>query len=64
MSGEQVSGQWKEFTGRVKQKWGDITDDDVTHAEGSLDRLAGTIEQKYGEAKADVRKKLEEMQNG
>lgn len=63
MTRNTLEGRWKQLAGKVKQRWADLTDDDLAHAEGSLDRLAGRIEEKYGEAKHDIRRKLEEMQD-
>lgn len=57
----QLEGNWKQFTGRVKEAWGVLTDDDVDRAEGKVDQLAGTIEEKTGEARAAISRKLNEL---
>ena len=46
-----IKGNWKQITGRIKQQWGELTDNDLTAAEGSRDYLAGKIQERYGIAK-------------
>jgi uncharacterized protein YjbJ (UPF0337 family) len=54
MNWDQIEGQWKELAGGVKEKWGKLTDDELTQIGGKRDRLAGLIQQKYGLAKEAV----------
>jgi uncharacterized protein YjbJ (UPF0337 family) len=46
-----LEGNWKELKGRVREKWGELTDDDVDRVNGKRDQLVGVIQQKYGTAK-------------
>jgi uncharacterized protein YjbJ (UPF0337 family) len=39
---------WNQFKGRVKQQWGDLTDDDLTRIEGRRDELIGRLQERYG----------------
>jgi uncharacterized protein YjbJ (UPF0337 family) len=48
MNSDTIKGKWKQITGKVKEKWGKLTDDDLTVAEGSRDYLAGKIQERYG----------------
>jgi len=48
---DQIKGNWKQLKGRVREKWGLLTDDDLEHIAGHKDRLVGKIQEKYGEAK-------------
>ena len=48
---DQIRGNWKQLKGRVREKWGLLTDDDLEHIAGHKDRLVGKIQEKYGEAK-------------
>ena len=41
-------GKWKELKGSVKEKWGDLTDDEVTQVEGKTEKLVGILQAKYG----------------
>ncbi len=54
-----VEGNWKQFKGRVKEKWGDLTDDDLDKVNGQRDQLEGMIQERYGIAKDQVRKDVD-----
>jgi uncharacterized protein YjbJ (UPF0337 family) len=51
-----LKGKWKEIKGGVKEKWGKLTDDDLTQVEGNKDKLLGILQQKYGYAKDKAEK--------
>lgn len=60
----QVEGNWNQFKGTMKEKWGDLTDDDLQQMEGRRDRIVGKIQERYGEAKwkeADIERELNGM---
>jgi uncharacterized protein YjbJ (UPF0337 family) len=67
MSQEILKGQWKELRGRVKEWWGDLTDDDVNRIDGSQDKLVGALQQRYGYEKdravSEVNRRLDEFTN-
>jgi uncharacterized protein YjbJ (UPF0337 family) len=48
MNWDQIKGNWNQFKGRVKQQWGDLTDDDLTRIEGRRDELIGRLQERYG----------------
>lgn len=48
---DQVKGNWNQMKGKVREKWGLLTDDDLEHIAGHKDRLVGKIQERYGEAK-------------
>ena len=56
---EMFKGRWTEMKGKVKERWGQLTDDEITQTQGNLDQLAGKIQQKYGGTKEDIRRQLE-----
>ena len=56
-----IRGNWNELKGRLKQKYGQLTDDDVTFAEGKEDEWLGHLQQKLGRTKEDLRKEIEEL---
>ena len=58
MNWDRVEGNWKQFKGRVKDKWGNLTDDDLERAAGNRDQLEGLIQKRYGIAKDQVTKDL------
>lgn len=51
MNEDILKGKWKELKGSVKEKWGDLTDDDVTGVEGKTEKLLGILQEKYGYSK-------------
>lgn len=59
MNWDKIEGNWKQMTGAVKEKWGKLTDDDLTTIAGKRDRLAGKLQERYGYAKEQAHKELE-----
>ena len=51
MNEDILKGKWKEIKGEVKQKWGKLTDDDLTQIEGKEEQLLGLLQKRYGYAK-------------
>lgn len=51
MNSDRIAGNWKQLTGKVKEQWGKLTDDDITVVEGQRDQLVGRIQERYGIAK-------------
>jgi uncharacterized protein YjbJ (UPF0337 family) len=51
MDWDRIEGNWKQFSGKVKEKWGQLTDDDLTEINGKRDQLKGVLQQRYGYAK-------------
>ena len=56
MGDDVLKGKWKEIKGGVKEKWGKLTDDDLTQVEGNLEKLLGLLQQRYGYAKDQAEK--------
>ena len=56
-----MEGKWQQVKGSIKERWGELTDDDWKRAEGKTDRLAGIIQEKYGHGKEDVQRELDRM---
>jgi uncharacterized protein YjbJ (UPF0337 family) len=57
----QLAGDWKQFTGKVKQRWGKLTDDDLTTFGGKRDQLARLLQQRYGFAKDQAEREINEF---
>ncbi len=57
----QLEGKWNEIKGKLKQKYGQLTDQDLTFAEGKEDELLGRLQQKLGRSKDDLRAEIEKM---
>jgi uncharacterized protein YjbJ (UPF0337 family) len=60
MNSDQLAGQWKQAKGAVKEKWGKLTDDDLTVIEGNRDQLIGKIQERYGIAREEAEKQVNE----
>ena len=60
MDWNRVEGNWKQVKGKVKEKWGNLTDDDLTAINGQRDQLEGKIQQRYGLAKDQVRQDVDD----
>jgi uncharacterized protein YjbJ (UPF0337 family) len=58
MNWDQIAGDWKQFKGKVRQRWGKLTDQDLTVVEGKRDELIGKIQERYGIAKDEAEKQL------
>jgi uncharacterized protein YjbJ (UPF0337 family) len=56
----QIKGNWNEIKGKLKQKYGELTDDDLTFAEGKEDELLGRLQQRLGKSEEEVRRAIEE----
>ena len=50
----ELKGNWAEFKGKLKQKYAELTDDDLTYEEGKDDEMWGKLEQKLGKAKKEI----------
>ena len=61
MTNLQLKGSWNEVKGKLKQKYGQLTDDDLKFAEGKDDELLGRLQQKLGKTKEELRKELEKL---
>ncbi len=48
MNWDQIEDNWNQFAGHVKEKWGQLTDDDMTAIAGKRKRLAGKLQERYG----------------
>jgi uncharacterized protein YjbJ (UPF0337 family) len=51
MSWDVIAGNWKQMTGKVKEQWGKLTDDDIAKIAGKREQLEGALQEKYGYAK-------------
>ena len=61
MNSDQVEGKWKQLKGTVKEKWGDLTDDDLKIIGGKKDVLAGKIQERYGITREEAQKQADEF---
>ena len=62
MNKDEVGGNWKQFKGKAKEKWGKLTDDDMTVIEGKRDQLVGKIQERYGYAKDQAENEVKDWE--
>ena len=62
MNDERIKGNWNQFKGKVKEKWGRLTDDDLDVAEGKRDQLIGKIQERYGIAKEEAERQFSKLE--
>jgi len=61
MNQDSVQGEWKQLSGKLKQAWGKLTEDDLLKAEGSIEYLVGKLQEYYGLSKEKVEEGLQEL---
>jgi uncharacterized protein YjbJ (UPF0337 family) len=61
MNWDQLEGKWKQYSGKVKEKWGNLTDDDLTVIHGKRDQLVGKIQERYGIVKEEAERQVDEF---
>ena len=62
MNWDQIQGKWQEYKGQAKQRWGKLTDNDLTVIAGKRDVLAGKLQTAYGNTKERVEKEIAEFE--
>lgn len=55
---QKWTGRWEQLTGRVKEFWGDVTDNDLKRVEGKYDQLVGLIHERTGETREEIERRL------
>lgn len=61
MNETTLKGGWNEMKGKIKQAYGDLTDDDLTYAEGQEDEMWGKLQQKTGKTKDEINKAVADL---
>ncbi len=56
---EQLQGRWKQVKGQIREKWGELTDDDLQKFQGNGEQLVGIIEEKTGATRQEIEKFLD-----
>jgi uncharacterized protein YjbJ (UPF0337 family) len=60
MNWDMIKGNWKQFRGRAKEQWGKLTDDELDQVEGQRDQLVGKIQERYGYAKDQAEREVDD----
>jgi uncharacterized protein YjbJ (UPF0337 family) len=64
INAQELQGQWNQVKGKVKEKWGQLTDDDVNIGSGNLDTIIGKIQSRTGEARDAIEKFFGSLTSG
>jgi uncharacterized protein YjbJ (UPF0337 family)/tetrahydromethanopterin S-methyltransferase subunit G len=57
----QIQGDWNQIQGKVRQQWGELSDDDLSTFQGSVDQLVGLIQRKTGQARESITATLDKI---
>ncbi len=61
MNWDRIQGGWKQAKGKVKEKWGKLTDDELTEIDGRKDQLLGKLQERYGYTREQAERELEQF---
>jgi len=62
MNHDIIAGNWKQLKGKIKQQWGELTDDHIEQIDGKRELLAGKIQELYGVSRDEVEKQLRDFE--
>jgi len=60
MNEDTLSGQWKQLKGKVREKWGNLTNDDVDVIQGQTEQLVGRVQERYGIARTEAERQVKD----
>lgn len=63
MNSDTLKGNWEQVKGRVQRKWGELTNDEIDQVNGNRKILAGIIQERYGRAREEAEREVEEFEN-
>jgi uncharacterized protein YjbJ (UPF0337 family) len=61
MNWDQLRGKWKQSKGKIREKWGNLTDDDLEIIAGQREQFIGQVQERYGMAKQEAEKQVDEF---
>jgi uncharacterized protein YjbJ (UPF0337 family) len=64
MNADTLKGQWKQIKGEAKMRWGKLTDDDITQIDGSVEKLEGKLQERYGWTREQIDEELRSFEPG
>ena len=59
MNADVLKGKWLQLKGTIKEKWGQLTDDDLDRVSGNVDRLIGLVQERYGYQKDEAQRQVD-----
>lgn len=64
MNWDQIQGQWQQAKGKLREKWGKLTDDDLDVIAGKRDQLVGLLQKRYGAAREEIERQISQFEDG
>ena len=64
MNWDRIEGNWKQFTGKAREQWGKLTDNDWSVVAGKKDQLVGKIQERYGIRREEAEKQADDWARG
>ncbi len=61
MNRDRLEGQWEQVKGKVRERWGKLTDDDLQRVKGQSEQLAGRIQEKYGISREEAERQIDDF---
>ena len=61
MNDDVIAGNWKQFKGKVQEKWGQLTDDELDEVAGRRDQLIGKLQERYGYERDRAEREVDEL---
>lgn len=58
---DKIKGNWNQIKGQIKQKYGELTEDDLTYQEGQEDELIGRLQEKLGKTKDEIKQMIDRL---
>jgi uncharacterized protein YjbJ (UPF0337 family) len=62
MNRDVIEGNWKQLKGKIRERWGKLTDDQLDMINGKRDQLAGKLQELYGETRDEIDKQIREFE--
>ena len=63
MTWDEIKGSWRQQKGRLKEKWGELTDDDLDRIDGKREQLLGLLQNRYGRTKEVAEREIREFED-
>lgn len=62
MNDDRIEGQWKQLGGKLRSRWGKLTDDDLKVVDGNAEYLVGRLQERYGIARDEARRQVRDFE--
>jgi uncharacterized protein YjbJ (UPF0337 family) len=59
-----LGGKWKQIRGKIREEWGELTDDDMDRVAGNYDQFVGVLQERYGHSREEAEQEVDEFLNG